>query len=57
MDPDAFQQDYQRWLNRFLNRPQSKIELEQLADKERARALYEVDCLEHMWALPEREEP
>lgn len=51
MDPDAFQHDYQRWLHRFLNRESDAFQ------RERQKEQYEIDCLEHMWALPEREEP
>lgn len=49
MDPDAFQHDYQSWLHRFLNRDAG-------FQRERQKEQYEIDCLEHMWALPEQEE-
>lgn len=55
MDPDDLRRAYQRvWMDWFLNRRETTLQ------KERQQAIqreYEIECLKHMWALPEREEP
>lgn len=54
MDPDDLRRAYyQAWMNGYLNRPQSDLVA---ARKKFVEALIEIENLEHMWALPEREE-
>lgn len=52
MNPDDLRNAYQRvWLKYYLNRPETVKQI-----KARAKREYEIEILEGLWALPEREE-